>query len=39
MDGYVVGNFKRNIEFDHSLVNHYIDRQDSSLVVLLPFDN
>ncbi|MDD3262876.1 MAG: hypothetical protein PHR61_03435 [Candidatus Absconditabacteria bacterium] len=39
MDGYVVGEFKRNIEFDKSLVSHYIDKKDDALVVLLPFDN
>ncbi len=39
MDGYVVGEFKRDIEFDDFSVTYYIDKQDKSLVVLLPFDN
>lgn len=39
MDGYVVGEFKRNIEFVPSLVYHYIDKEDGALVVLLPFVN
>ncbi|AHB41528.1 hypothetical protein P148_SR1C00001G0738 [candidate division SR1 bacterium RAAC1_SR1_1] len=40
MDGYVVGDFKRNIEFDNdSSVIYYIDKEDSALVVLLPFSN
>jgi len=39
MDGYVVGEFKRSIEFNRSLVSHYIDKEDSSLIILLPFVN
>lgn len=39
MDGYVVGEFKRSIEFDDFSVAYYIDKQDKSLVVLLPFNN
>lgn len=39
IDGYVVGEFTRNIEFNDSLVTYYKDKQDTSLVILLPFDN
>lgn len=39
IDWYVVGDFKRNIEFNDFLVDYYIDKKDGSLVVNLKFNN